>query len=219
MKDLAITQEYMICAVNAKGKISGFSTERLVCLVGAGLLELQLENCVKLDKKSVTVTGELPAGKQYLKPLYDYVNQKKPVKLEKILEAYNYSITDKRLNELFDSIGASLEEMGLAKAEKSGIWGNRKAFIPTTEAIHYVVDMIRAELLEEVEVTEDIAALVILLDKSKILKVYFSEYERKEIKKKLKEITNSDTGKIIKEMVDYVDNMITAMMVLIVAYS
>ena len=67
--------------------------------------------------------------------------------------------------------------------------------------------------------TEDIASLIILLDKSKLLKIYFSEYEQKEIKKKLKEITNSDTGKSIKDIVNTVEYMITMMSVLIVAYS
>ena len=76
-----------------------------------------------------------------------------------------------------------------------------KDYIPNANAVHYVVDMIRAEFLEDVEVTEDIASLIILLDKSKLLKTYFSEYEQKEIKKKLKEITNSDTGKSIKDTV------------------
>ena len=43
MKDMTLTQEYFICAVNGKGKISGFSTEKQVCLVAAGLLELQMD--------------------------------------------------------------------------------------------------------------------------------------------------------------------------------
>lgn len=61
MQDLSITQEYYICAVNEKGRISDFSTERLVCFVAAGLLDLQLEGCLSLDKKNVTVTGP-PSG-------------------------------------------------------------------------------------------------------------------------------------------------------------
>ena len=69
MQDLSITQEYYICAVNEKGRISDFSTERLVCFVAAGLLDLQLEGCLSLDRKNVTVTGPLPAGREYLAPL------------------------------------------------------------------------------------------------------------------------------------------------------
>lgn len=218
MKDLSITQEYLICAVNSKGKISGFGSEKLICLIASGLLELQLEGCIKIDKKRVTVTNNLPEERLYLKPLYDFVNQQKPVKLEKILEAYNYSFKD-RGYELVNSIGASLKDLGLVEVTCTGIFGNKNAYIPNANAVHYVVDMIRAEFLEDVEVTEDIASLIILLDKSKLLKIYFSEYEQKEIKKKLKEITNSDTGKSIKDMVNTVEYMITMMSVLIVAYS
>ena len=218
MKDLSITQEYLICAVNSKGKISGFGSEKLICLIASGLLELQLEKCIKIDKKRVVVIDNLPDERLYLKPLYDFVNQQKPVKLEKILEAYNYSFKD-RGYELVNSIGASLKDLGLVEVTCTGIFGNKNVYIPNANAVHYVVDMIRAEFLEDVEVTDDIAALIVLLDKSKLLKIYFSEFEQKEIKKKLKKITNSNTDKTIKDMVDNVEYMITMMNVLIVAYS
>ena len=190
----------------------------MICLIASGLLELQLEGCIKIDKKKVTVMNNLPEERLYLKPLYDFVNQQKPVKLEKVLEAYNYSFKD-RGYELVNSIGASLKDLDLVEVTCAGIFGNKNAYIPNSNAVHYVVDMIRAEFLEDVEVTEDIASLIILLDKSKLLKIYFSEYEQKEIKKKLKEITNSDTGKSIKDIVNTVEYMITMMSVLIVAYS
>lgn len=43
MRDLSITQEYLICAMHGKGKISGFNVEKLVCVVASGLLELKME--------------------------------------------------------------------------------------------------------------------------------------------------------------------------------
>lgn len=218
MKDLTITQEYLICAVNEKGKISGFSTEKLVCFVAAGLLELQLEKCISIDKKKVSVIGELPADKMHLKPLYEFIKPK-PVKMENILEAYNYSLTDKRLNELMESVGVALIDMGLVESEKTGVFGNKKSYIPKKEAINRVIDMVRAELLEDGDVTEDIVALVILLDKSKTLKRYFSEFEQRELKNKLKEIVNSTNGKMVKDMVAYVENIITIMTVIVVTQS
>ena len=45
MKDLSIIQEYTICAVNEKGKFPALSTEKAVCFVTAGILELRLEKC------------------------------------------------------------------------------------------------------------------------------------------------------------------------------
>ena len=50
MKDMTLTQQYFTCAVNGKGKIPGLSTERQVCLLAAGLLELQMEGCISIDK-------------------------------------------------------------------------------------------------------------------------------------------------------------------------
>lgn len=60
MRDLTLSQEYLICAVNEKGTLFTFNTEKLVCLVAAALLELQLEGCAAVDKKFITVTGPLP---------------------------------------------------------------------------------------------------------------------------------------------------------------
>lgn len=209
MKDLAITQEYLVCALNSKGKISGVNIEKSVCLIAAGLLELKLEDCINIENKKVAVINSLPKEKFYLKPLYDLVNKSKPIKLEKVLEEYLYSVTDKNLQELINSIGKSLENLGLVKATSTGILKNKTAYIPNKEVVNYVVDMVRSELLEDVELTEDIAVLTTLLEKSKLLKTYFSEYEQKEIKDKLKEIKKSDINKIIKEMIAYIENMMS----------
>lgn len=200
MRDLSITQEYLICAMHGKGKISGFNVEKLVCVVASGLLELKMENCIVLEKKKVRVTGELPAEKMYLKPLYNFINQPKPVKIEKIIEEYNYSFSDRKLRELIGAVGTSLEEMGLVSITESGINSKRKNYVPTKQAVHYVVDLIRSELLE----------------RSKIMKEYFSSFEQKEIRHKLKEIVNSDSGLLIKEMIDYIENLIAIMTVLTV---
>lgn len=219
MKDLSILQEYLICAVNEKGKISGFSTEKLVCFVAGGLLELKQENSIMFDDKKIVVTGLLPDHKEYLKSLYDYIQKKSPVKIVKILEEYNYSVTDKRFNELLDAVGSSLERLGLVETKPAGIFGNRTNYIPKKEAVNYVIDKVRAEVLEEGEITDEVAALVILLDRSKSLTYYFSEHEQKEMKVKIAEIVDSPDGKIIKEMVEYVESMIVLMTSLIVSFS
>ena len=106
MKDLSLVQEYMICAVNEKGGISGFSTEKLVCLVAAGLLDLRLSDCLTIEKKKVRTTAPLPEDRAYLGSLYEFVGDK-PKALEKIVEAYTYSVTDKRLVRLMEDVGRS----------------------------------------------------------------------------------------------------------------
>ena len=229
MKDLTLTQEYFICAVNDKGKLSSFNVDRLVCLLASGMLELQLSGCISIDGgkkrilsgsgKSVSVTGPLPEEKAFLRPLYDYLNQGKPVKMEKILEDYHYSFSGRRLNALIDSIGESLAEEGLAQAADAGLFEGVRRFLPTKDAINRVVDLVRSELLEEGEVTEDIAALVILLEKSGVIREYFSRYEQKEMKERLAAITKSPEGAMVKEMLDYVNSMLDTIAVLITVFS
>lgn len=220
MKDLTITQEYMICALNEKGKMSEMlGVEKIVCFVASGLLEMKLEGCIALEKKKVCVISDLPEKLAHLKPLYDYINRYESVKIEKIIEEYTYTFTDKRFYELVDSVGKSLAEINMAEEIEKGILGKRKYYIPTKDAVHYVIDMIRSELLEEGEITEDIVLLTILLAKGKIIKKYFSEYEQKEMKLRLNELLNSANGHIVQEMIDHIENMINTMTVLMAFYS
>lgn len=209
MKDLNLIQKYLICAVNEKGKLTSFSIEKGICFLAGGLLQLQLDECIAVEKKLITVTAPLPEKSSNLKPLYDYLNKPKPVKLEKLLEAYHFSFGNKRVCELLDSVGASLAEMGLSETTKAGLFSGRKGCLPKEETITGVVDQMRAELLEEGEVTEDTLALTALLEKSGLLKGYFSKFEQKQLKGRLAEIKNSKTAMLIRQMVDYIELLIT----------
>ena len=73
------------------------------------------------------------------------------------------------------------------------------SYVPAKEAIHGVTDMMRAELLEEGEVTEEIAALAVLLERGGCLKPYFSQHEQKEMRARLKEMLNAPNGKLVKK--------------------
>lgn len=213
MKDLSIIQEYVICSVNEKGKIPGFSVEKRVCFVAAGILELQLENCIFIEGKKVTIIHQLPAALPYLRPLYDSINQKKTAKLNKILEEFCFGFTDKQWNELMNAVGDSLVNIGVAQENAGGVLGNKKNYIPDSKAVRCIVDNMRAELLEEGKITEETAALAVLLERSRCLKTYFSKYEQKEMKHKLQKILDSPEGKLVKEMVDYIKTILAAVSV------
>ena len=219
MRHLTVVQEYLICAVNGKGELGTLNTEKVVCLVAGGLLELQMEGCVRLEGKRVEVIGALPDKEAHLAPLYDYINQAKPMKLENIITDYTYSFIDKRMRELVESIGASLAAEGLAEVGKAGMFGSAKSYHPKKEALEGVINEVRAELLEDVELTDDVALLTILLERGKCLKEYFSKYEQKALKEKVKALCASPSGRIIKEMIGYVDSMINMMTVIMMALS
>ena len=211
MKDLSIIQKYLLCAVNEKGILSSLGTEKPVCFVAAGFLELQMEGCLALEGKKAEVTGSLPENRQYLRPLYDFIAEKSPVKIEKIVEAYQIAFTDRRMNELLAAVGSSLAALGLVEEGKAGLLGTKAAYVPTREAVRSVVEELRSELLEEGPVTEDAAALTVLLDKGKCLKPYFSQFEQKEMRQKLKSLADSPEGQMVKAMVEHVETLMAAL--------
>lgn len=216
MNDLSLIQEYLICTVNEKGVIPGFNTEKRVCLLAAGLFDLQLGGCISIDDRAVHISAKLPPNMQHLKPLYDFISRKKAMKIDAVIEDYCASFTDQLFNTLTDTVMLSLTQMGLTKPVKAGLLGNRFNDAPTSDAIRSVVEMMRAEFLEDGMVTQDAAALIILLEKAKCLKVYFSAFEQKEMRQKLQDIVNSPEGTIVSDMVEHIETLLALLSMVVI---
>lgn len=216
MKNLFLTEQYLLCVLNKNGKMPAFGLEKTLCLSAASVLELLMENVLSFDGKELTVQSPLPAEKAYLSPVYHIVERKQPVKFESIVEYFSLSFTDKHMNELIDSIGASLVKKNcVQKKEKSGLFGGKDAYIPNEADVDSVVQSIRAELLEDGELSEDVVALTILLHKSGDLQKYFSAYEKKDLKKRLKEIKNNPQNEMVQKAAEYVDSLLCLVIVAI----
>lgn len=205
MKDLSITQEYIICTVNEKGALPSYNQKAAACLIVGGLLEMQLAKCISLNDKKVSVCAELPEHMAYLKPLYNVINQGKPMKVEKAVEAYTVTFTNKKLYELVDALMESLKEADVVEPVKAGFSGNKISYVPKKDIITRIIEKIRAELLEDGEISEDVIALTALMDKAGNLKDYFSKYEQKELKNKIEAIKKSEAGTLAKEMAQHIE--------------
>lgn len=210
MKALSITQEFLLCSLSEKGKLPVIGKEVSVCLLASGLIELLLNNCIQVDEKNtVNVIGDLDEKQGYLKSLFNRLSESGPVKIEKIAQEYCLGLTEKRLNMLIIDIGKSLEGLGCVTSEKSFFFKSKLRFVPNTDEVDKVIQKIRAELLENGPISDETVALVSLLEKSKQIKQYFSSYEAKQLKSRLKEIREAPTNQLIKQMVDYVDSLVT----------
>ena len=195
MNDLSITQKYLLCALSNKGKIPALNFERIIAIAAAGVVELMMDDLVEFDGKKLSVKRMLPKEKSYLSLIYDYIEKKQPVNFKTVVEHFSVAFTSKNSDELIDSIGDTLVTAGCVKQEKRGIFGNKNAYIPDEKAVDYIVQNIRAEILEDGELTEDIAALTVILDKTGELMKFFSPYEKKAVKQRLKEIKNNPKNK------------------------
>lgn len=213
MKELSVMQQYAICAVNEKGKISTLDQNKMVCLIVAGLLELELDNCIVIDDKIITSKEKPARDKAYLKLLYAYICDKEPVKVSKVVNEFYMTFTGKLFTELLDGVMDALRAQGLTEKVQSGFFGNKESLAPSEKAEKMVVTALREQLLADAPVDETTAALVILLDKGGCLKAFFSKEEMKAMKERLKVLAATENGKIVADVIRQLDAIMTAIVV------
>lgn len=202
MDNLSISQAYLLCALNSKGKLPVFGAEHQVCLVAGSILDLVLTGCVKVEDKNLSVSAPF-SGNGWLKGVYDDIGQKDSISLEKITALYSFQLSGRKVKDLINGIGQSLADQGLADSPEK-----KSVYIPRADAVDRVIQSIRAELLEEGEVSDETVALASLMEKSNMIKKYFSSYEKDTLKKRLKELKSTEFHRLVAEMVDYIVTMI-----------
>lgn len=207
MDYLSLTQAYLLCTLNEKGRYSSMDLEKGICLVAGSILELLMDGVLRLDEKRISTALPLPAEKEYLRTVYERVRRKEPEKLESVMEYFSFNFSDKNLYALLGTIGDSLAAAGCAEKGEGGLLRKTPVYLPDAKAKDRVIQQMRAELLEDGALSEDIVALTVLLQKCGELSRYFSAYEKKDLKARLKSIKNSSENQLVTKMVEYIENL------------
>ncbi len=212
MEDLSIAQEFLLCAVNDKGRLPVMGAQAGVCTLAGGMIELIASGAVNLDGEGVAhVIGHLGENQLHLKSLHDWLQKSKPMKIEAIAQEYALSLGGKQLFALISGIADSLVAKGMATTTKGGIFDSGPRVFPAPGAVDKIVEKIRAELLEDGEIADETVALVSLLEKAGQLKRYFSAHEAGQLKVRLEEIRKMPSNQLVKRMMDYVDTIIAVL--------
>ena len=207
MKNLSTTQQYFLCVLKKNGKISSLEIEKSTCLAASAVVELLMEDILTFDGKKLSIQAPLPEKKSYLRQVYDIVAKKQPIKFENAIEYFSFNFTDKYINGLVEDLGESLAELGCVRKEKGGFMNGKTLYIPNEGDVDHIVQNIRAELLEDGEISEDIVVLTALLNKSQDLQRYFSSYEKQALKKRLAEIKENPQNELIHKATEYIDTL------------
>ena len=193
---------------NEKGNFSSYDQVPVACLIASGVLEMYMAKCISIEKKRLSIADKLPESMEYLKSLYDMIEQEnanrgKPVKAEKIVEKYTGAFTDKKLRELTNAIVQSMDE-DIQSAEKAG----KGKYIPKREILFDVTDNLRTDLLRTDLPSKDAIVFADLLDRAGHLKEYLSKYEMKELKKRLHEIRKNKDEAAVKKTIRQIDELV-----------
>ena len=117
MTELGITQEYLLLAVNDRGRFSPLNPQQPICFVAAALGELTEAGCIAFTGEKVGLAGPLPEGLRCLKPLYDFIDRPRPVPLSMVLR--DFAPDGPKLAELAEAVGESLEALRLAAPQRA----------------------------------------------------------------------------------------------------
>lgn len=216
MERKALTEEYLILTTNDKGKLPmANSTETKAGLVAAGIMDLLIEGTIKIEGKKVEVVGPLPGRLNHLDGLYAYLADKTR-SVTKVIEDYCMSFSSSRINQLLADTGNSLRVAGAAAEGKGGLFGNKELFVPEKVYKEALIEALKAAAVQAENLSLHDAALASLLKETRNLKQYFPKHENDLMKEKLRSIKNQQDSKIIREMVGYIDDIMTVMVAAVI---
>ena len=210
--ELSAAQQYLLCALKENGTLPVIGQERLLCLVAGEVLELLLEGAVVLEDKKLRVVLPLPAEQRHLYPVWAFIRKRQPVRFEKVVGFFSMDLIGRNTRALIDAVGELLAEKGCVQARtRRGLFGEKTVYLPNAVQRDRVVQQIRAELLEEGNISQETVILTVLLNRSGLLKNYFSRYEKKALTCRLKELRRNPADEMIRQAAAYLDSLLVVM--------
>lgn len=201
-----ITQEYYVLATDENGNMSVmYREESKAGIVVAGVMDLLINDIITLEKKKITVTKDLPSEFGHIASLYAYLKEK-PRSTDKLMGDYLMS-TGSRIKQLTAEIGQSLLEDNVATKENGGLFGNKTIYVSDMCYKDQLVGIINSVVASEDEMSPHDMALIYILKETKNLNQYFSQYEKDELKAKLKELKKNPRNKQLADMINYVNDI------------
>lgn len=205
MKNLNLSQQYLLFTMNRNGKISSINYYVGMCLVMAGLLDLQEAQVIELDQKEIIIlSDQLPEELEYLNCLFEKITQLKKKRIDKLATAYGATFFEKDLKLLVAQTRNSLIDLREITVETDG---NTLSYLAKEKTIAQLVA--RLENLNQLD--HDGLKLAILLKKSSYLKKYIEKPERKMLERKIKDVKHDPVAKQTQVMISQLDWLMGAM--------
>jgi hypothetical protein len=192
MKDISLSEAYFLCAVQDKGKVFGYDTVKIACLLVAVFYELEQAGSVRLtEHAAVTVTeppSDLPGGAA----VYERLTNMDSPEWKEILRDYSNPLTDWHLNTLATAIGNSLAEKKLATRAKLGLFQGRTYYLPQKNALPGLAAELMVNIMYSPTLQTEDGLLWLLLEKGNCVPKALPMEQRDAIHNKVTNALNSE---------------------------
>ncbi|OON95292.1 MAG: hypothetical protein ATN36_08760 [Epulopiscium sp. Nele67-Bin005] len=198
---LTLTEQYALCALNDKGKIS-YNNRQSITLGIAGLIELIQNNLVQIEDDRIILVGDLTPQCLHLRSIYNFIEQSdKLLSLKKF--TYDLFNNEKATNNLLIDIKMELDRLECMDVfMEQGFFSTGPIHMPKEHIVKDIIENLRPNIFEtKAHLSENEILLLNLFDNSGLIKKYFSADEQKQLTFELREAEhtiNSQTGELVR---------------------
>lgn len=223
MINLNVVEKLVLCVLD-KEKSNSFLrlSNSYPAAIGASVfMELFLEDVIELNEdKKIVVKNKLVTDKEYLKEVYERIQNEKPKKFKKWIEAYGAGFSVKCVENIVSNAAEYLEKQGVLKVSKEkGLFKEKVKYEADKEIVNSIIDEIRNGFIGNETLTKECVSLTVLVNQCDLLKKELSNDEKKILKEKIKDIKKNNTVEGVKELQEVICELEMAIMAACVAGS
>lgn len=212
-----ITEKFALCMLQEKKNL--YAERVKPYLIASMIIEMLLNGNLEItDKDKVVLCDKMPTI-NYNKKLYEIIKdmKKDKVSLRIILSSICFGFSTKNLKSIIALLKDRMLENELITLEtKKGLVGYKEVINADENKFKDTIEEIRAEFLENGNLTDESILLASLLNSTKFLKSIFNKYEKEKLNMRLEEIKDTEIAekvKVAQATINTMNAIITAMMV------
>lgn len=168
--NVSATQQLLVLALNNDGVVP--TKEAMAAIVACGLFELENDGVADFKDGKARIKGELPADKEYLLPLYRFIEQREEVSVQTIMDEF---VEGDQAGDFLAALALPLRKGGYILGEQSEV-----VFVPTAEAKREFKDYAVQAMDGKAPMTQDEAALLTFALGAGLRDELFGRAERKD---------------------------------------
>lgn len=210
--ELSTTEQFIILDLMGKNLIKNKKVKvgnSKIYSIASIFIDLCFKDKIAFNEnQQVIITNSELTGIEYNDIVLKTITSKKTMSIKEWIE-YFYSHPKLR-DSIYNAITQSIIKKDALEviSSPSLLNSSKKSYIDSKNIGDFIVQKLRAELLEDGNIDDNTLSLVILLDENKMLMSYFSEYEYKDIKdriEKMYEDKATNKFKIIKKAITNIE--------------
>ncbi|WP_149315669.1 GPP34 family phosphoprotein [Lentilactobacillus buchneri] len=195
MDGLNYTQEFVLCVLNQKPKLSAFKDRKVAaCLLLSEIVELLHAGAMELTPANRMVVAQVTkAPADYLVPLTEDIKKRQPESVNNYVRDAVLSVRKRRVTKIAEAICDSLVKAGYLEVD-------HKTYYDNQTLTDRILTQLYQDAIAKKEPSEKNSMLAILLVNSGLVHQIFPKQEAETIELRLKEVMKSDQYHLISDV-------------------